>query len=322
MLFRSCLDRVKPAYDVAVADGKAVGLGLGLKNSGLGNGFREWTGAVVRFNSHDDTVEVRHGWTEMGQGINTVALQVCVEELGVDPSRVRVIIDTTRELGIGQTTGSRGTLMGAGAVKSACEAARAGGCQPDIDYLGEYIVDWTQKLGTVENPTIHSTFGYAAQLVVMDRQSGDVDHVVAVHDVGRAVNPILCEGQIEGSVYMGVAELLFEHHHVMASGLKADGSKRDSGPGKDGLLAHSSLLDYRLPTTLDTPELHAFVVEKPDPRGPYGAKEAGEGPLHSAIPAVCNAIYDAVGIRIDQLPVTPEKVLRLLREKRTAEANR
>jgi 4-hydroxybenzoyl-CoA reductase alpha subunit len=171
--------------------------------------------------------------------------------------------------------------------------------------------------GTIGASPAYSFTAHIAEVSV-DEETGEVtvEHVWCAHDCGKALSPVLVEGQIEGSVYMGVAELLFEHHHVMASGLKDDGSKRDSGPGKDGLLAHSSLLDYRLPTALDTPQLHAMVVEKPDPRGPYGAKEAGEGPLHSAIPAVCNAIYDAVGIRIDQLPVTPEKVLRLLREQR------
>ena len=91
---RACLEAVKPAYDQAVADGKAVGLGFGLKNSGLGNGFLEIVKAVVRF-SEDGEVEVRHCWTEMGQGVHTVALQVAVEELGVDPERVRVVVDTT-----------------------------------------------------------------------------------------------------------------------------------------------------------------------------------------------------------------------------------
>ena len=91
---RACLEAVKPAYDKAVDDGKAVGLGFGLKNSGLGNGFLEIVKAVVRF-SEDGEVEVRHCWTEMGQGVHTVALQVAVEELGVDPARVRVVVDTT-----------------------------------------------------------------------------------------------------------------------------------------------------------------------------------------------------------------------------------
>ncbi|HEX9766371.1 MAG TPA: molybdopterin cofactor-binding domain-containing protein, partial [Nitriliruptorales bacterium] len=139
---RQCLDAVRPAYDTARAAGKAVGVGLGLKNSGLGNGFVEISRAVVRFQP-DGTVEVRHCWTEMGQGVNTVALQVAVEELAVDPKRVRIFVDTSHELGAGQTTGSRGTLMGAGAVADACRAARAGGCQIGVDYQGEYRVDWT-----------------------------------------------------------------------------------------------------------------------------------------------------------------------------------
>ena len=204
-----CLDELAPRYEQARREGKAVGIGLGLKNSGLGNGFKEVTKAVVRW-CGDGRVEVRHGWTEMGQGIHTVALQVAVEELGIDPDRVVVIVDTSRELGQGQTTGSRGTLMGAGAVRNACRAAMDGGCQPDVDYLGEHRVDWTHHIGEVENPVIHSAFGYAAQLVIADRQSGAIERVVAAHDVGRAVNPTLCEGQVEGSVHMGLGYALTE----------------------------------------------------------------------------------------------------------------
>ena len=98
---KECLEAVKPAYDAARAAGKATGVGLALKNSGLGNGFNELARAVIRF-EEDGTVEVRHCWTEMGQGIHTVAQQVAVEELGIDPARVKVIVDTTRELGAGQ----------------------------------------------------------------------------------------------------------------------------------------------------------------------------------------------------------------------------
>ena len=207
-----CLDAVRDVYESAVAAGDAVGIGLGLKNSGLGNGFKEITRAVVRFRS-DGRVEVRHGWTEMGQGINTVAAQVAIEELGINPDLIEVIVDTTRELGLGQTTGSRGTLMGAGAVKSACEAARAASCAVDVDHVGEYRVDWTTKLGDpgVDEPIIHSTFGYAAQVAIADKATGVIMRVVAAHDVGRAVNPMLCEGQIEGSVHMGLGYALSEN---------------------------------------------------------------------------------------------------------------
>ncbi|MEE9534327.1 MAG: molybdopterin cofactor-binding domain-containing protein, partial [Acidimicrobiia bacterium] len=155
---RQCLDAVKAVYDDARADGKAVGMGLGIKNSGLGNGFKEIAKAVVRF-EEDGTVEVRHCWTEMGQGVHTVALQVAVEELGVDPQDIRVVVDTTRELGAGQTTGSRGTLMGAGSVADACRIANEDGRKIGVDYVGEYRVDWTNSLeDDVENPIIHSTF--------------------------------------------------------------------------------------------------------------------------------------------------------------------
>jgi xanthine dehydrogenase molybdenum-binding subunit len=286
-----CLDEVKVDYDAAVAAGKAVGLGLGLKNSGLGNGFKEWTGAVVRFRSSDGKVEVRHGWTEMGQGINTVALQVAVEELGLDPSRIEVIVDTTRELGIGQTTGSRGTLMGAGSVKSACEAARAGGCQPDVDYQGEYIVDWTQKLGTVENPTIHSTFGYATQLVVMDRGSGDIEKVVAVHDVGRAVNPVLCEGQIEGSVHMGLGYALTEQFpHDPETGFPTNTTLRSLG----------------IIRPKDMPRVEVKLVEAPQPNAPYGIKGVGEIGLVPTSGAVAAALHDLDGQWRTVLPMRPK----------------
>ena len=116
---RKCLDAVKPAYMEAIQQGKAVGLGLGLKNSGLGNGFKEVAKAVIRF-TESGRVEVRHCWTEMGQGVHTVALQVASQELGVSAEIIDVLVDTSRELGAGQTTGSRGTLMGAGAVADAC----------------------------------------------------------------------------------------------------------------------------------------------------------------------------------------------------------
>ncbi len=257
---QACLDAVKPAYDQALAEGKAVGVGLGLKNSGLGNGFKEIAKAVVRFND-DGRVEVRHCWTEMGQGIHTVAQQVATEELGVPADRIDVIVDSTRELGAGQTTGSRGTLMGAGSVADACAKALADGCQTGVDYEGEYRVDWTNSLSDgLENPIIHSTFGYAAQLVVIDPDSGDIDHVVAAHDVGRAVNPLLCEGQIEGAVHMGLG-------YALTEGFPCD---PDGRPTNDTLRG----LDIIRPK--DMPPVSVILVESAEPNSPYGIKGVGE----------------------------------------------
>ncbi|MEY3680867.1 MAG: hypothetical protein RL547_1480 [Actinomycetota bacterium] len=286
-----CLDEMKPHYDEARRQGRAVGVALGLKNSGLGNGFKEITKAVVRFRS-DGIVEVRHGWTEMGQGINTVALQVVVHELGVEPDRIRVFVDTTRELGFGQTTGSRGTLMGAGAVKAACDTARANSCAPDVDHVGEYRVDWTNKLGEVENPIIHSTFGYACQMVVMDPASGAIDRVVAAHDVGRAVNPTLCEGQIEGSVHMGLGYALTEDFP----------SDPETG--------------FPLPTTLralgilrakDMPPVEVVLVESPEPSAPYGIKGVGEIGLVPTAGAVAAALHAVDGVWRNRLPMRPDR---------------
>ncbi|MGH9124785.1 MAG: xanthine dehydrogenase family protein molybdopterin-binding subunit [Acidimicrobiales bacterium] len=287
-----CLDEVRPYYDAAVADpAKAVGLGLGLKNSGLGNGFKEVTKAVVRF-CPDGTVEVRHGWTEMGQGVHTVALQVAVEELGIDPARIRVAVDTTRELGLGQTTGSRGTLMGAGAVQNACRAARDGGCQVGVDYVGEYRVDWTNSLSEgLEHPIIHSTFGYAAQLVILDRETGVIDQVVAVHDVGRAVNPQLCEGQIEGSVHMGLGYALSE----------------DFPADADGRPTNMTLRSLEILRPKDVPPIKVVLVESPQPGSPYGIKGVGEIGLVPTAGAVAAALHDLDGQWRAVLPMRPRR---------------
>jgi xanthine dehydrogenase molybdenum-binding subunit len=285
-----CLDEVRPHYDAAVAAGRAVGLGLGLKNSGLGNGFKEHVRAVVRF-ADDGTVEVRHCWTEMGQGVHTIALQVAVTELGVDPEQIRVITDTTRELGAGQTTGSRGTLMGAGAVADACRKAVADGCRVGVDYEGEYRVDWTHHLGEVEQPVIHSAFGYAAQLVVMDPETHGIDEVVAVHDVGKAVNPMLCEGQIEGSVHMGLGYALTE----------------DFPSDEASVPTNMTLRSLGILRAKDMPPMRVVLVECPQPRSPYGIKGVGEIGLVPTAPAVAAALHAADGVWRNRLPMKPKR---------------
>ena len=166
--------------------------------------------------------------------------------------------------------------------------------------------------GTIGASPAYSATAHVAE-VAIDKDTGRIDviKVWVAHDCGRALHPVLVEGQIEGSTYMGLAEVSMENmlygpHPVLGA---------TPGPEhtRAGMLMGPSLLDYRIPTSLDTPAIEAMIVQKPDRNGPYGAKEAGEGPLHSSIPAVANAVFDAVGVRLTELPFSPAKVLRALR---------
>ncbi|HAI63446.1 MAG TPA: selenium-dependent xanthine dehydrogenase [Acidimicrobiaceae bacterium] len=288
---RACLDAVKPAWDAAVAAGNPVGMGLGLKNSGLGNGANEVSRSTVRFDP-DGTIEVRHCWTEMGQGIHTVARQVAVEELGVEPDRIKVVVDTTRELGAGQTTGSRGTVMGAGSVADACRNAMAGGCEEGVEYEGVYVVDWTNSINDgLENPVIHSTFGYAAQLVELDQETGEITKVVAAHDVGRAVNPLLCEGQIEGAVHMGLG-------YALTEGFPCD---------EHGKPRNETLRSLDIIRPKDMPPTEVILVESPDPNSPYGIKGVGEIGLVPTAGAVAAALHAHDGEWRHELPMRTER---------------
>ena len=288
---RACLDAVKPAWDAAVAAGNPVGMGLGLKNSGLGNGANEVSRSTVRFDPNG-TIEVRHCWTEMGQGIHTVARQVAVEELGVEPDRIKVVVDTTRELGAGQTTGSRGTVMGAGSVADACRNAMTGGCEEGVEYEGVYVVDWTNSINDgLENPVIHSTFGYAAQLVELDPETGEIAKVVAAHDVGRAVNPLLCEGQIEGAVHMGLG-------YALTEGFPCD---------EHGKPFNETLRSLDIIRPKDMPPTEVILVESPDPNSPYGIKGVGEIGLVPTAGAVAAALHAHDGEWRHQLPMRTER---------------
>ncbi|HEY0036952.1 MAG TPA: xanthine dehydrogenase family protein molybdopterin-binding subunit [Longimicrobium sp.] len=172
------------------------------------------------------------------------------------------------------------------------------------DVHGEY------RGGTIGASPAYSFTAHVAEVEV-DAETGfvDVKAIWVAHDCGRALNPTIVEGQIEGSAYMGFAEALMEQHVF-----------KDAEHGRAGLHDGPSLLDYRVPGSLDTPELQALIVESIDPEGPYGAKEAGEGPLHPSIPAIANAIYDAVGVRMDSLPFSPPRVWRALQEKAAHDA--
>jgi len=210
--------------------------------------------------------------------------------LCVAPERIDVIVDTTRELGFGQTTGSRGTLMVAGSVSSAAAAALAGDCEVDVDYEGEYVVDWTQKLGdpSVANPTIHAVFSFAAQMVIADPATGDIEKVVAVHDVGRAVNPTLVEGQVEGSVHMGLGYALSEDFPT---------------DPETGFPTNMTLRSLGILRAKDVPEIEVHLVEVPQPRSPFGIKGVGEIGLVPTAPAVAAALHAADGQWRTSLPM-------------------
>jgi CO/xanthine dehydrogenase Mo-binding subunit len=158
--------------------------------------------------------------------------------------------------------------------------------------------------GTIGASPAYSFTAHVAEVSV-DARSGivRVEKIWVAHDCGKALCPTIVEGQMEGSAYMGAAEALLEEHVI----------------GPDGLHKGPNLLDYRIPTSLDVPDLHALIVESEDQEGPLGAKESGEGPLHPSIPAIANAIFDAVGVRIDRLPFSPARVLSALRKKQADE---
>jgi xanthine dehydrogenase molybdopterin-binding subunit B len=134
--------------------------------------------------------------------------------------------------------------------------------------------------------------------VAVDVETGEVtvEKLWMAHDIGQSINPLLVAGQVEGGAYMGYGEAVMEQQ-VFRKG-------RHKIP---------SLLDYKLPTTLDTPEIETILVEIPDREGPFGGKEAGQGPLNPTIPAIANAVYDAIGVRIDEVPITSDKVLKALK---------
>ena len=292
---RECIEAVRPHYEAAVMAGKAVGIGAAIKNSGLGNGFKEVAKAVVRFNA-DGTIHVRHAWTEMGQGVHTVALQVAAELLDVDPDTITVLVDTTRDLSAGQTTGSRGTLMTAGSVEDACNKAIAAGRQVDVDYHGSYTVDWTNSLEEgLDSPIIHSAFGYACQVVIADKKTGKIEKVVAAHDVGRAINPNLAVGQVEGSIHMGLGYALSEEFPT----------------DDEGMPTKSTLRQLSIIRPKDMPEVEVILVEVPQPRSPFGVKGVGEIGLVPTAGAVAAAYHAVDGTWRTRLPMNVHQPLEI-----------
>ena len=331
--------------------GKGMGLACSHYVSGAAN-------PIIRSNMPHTTVHIKvdrdaaitvySGASEIGQGSDTMQVQIVAEVLGVAPARIKLIAADTdlTPIDLGSYS-SRVTFMAGNACLDAARNLRTqileGVAQKykvpvetldlreswvitlddsrlkitfddaiaaALEFRGALVAKGTyappgearggKHKGAGVGPS--PSYSYSAQVaeVTVDRETGHVtvDRIVAAHDCGRALNPICVDGQVIGSVYMGMGQALQEEM-----------------VWHDGRLMNPSLLEYRMPTTLETPPIECIIVESMDPEGPFGAKEAGEGSLAATIPAIANAIYDAIGVRINSLPITPEKVLAAIREK-------
>jgi 4-hydroxybenzoyl-CoA reductase subunit alpha len=300
-------------------------------------------------------VTVFCGCTEIGQGSDDVLVAMVAEVLGIDPFDIRCVTGDTdlTPVDLGSYS-SRVTLMMGNAAIQAAErareivasavAARLELPRERLAFAGRRVFDtqneergmsWRDAVICAEerHGTVGSTGSYAPPRsparykgggvgpsaaysytaavveVEVDPFTGwiSVPRVYVAHDIGRSLNPVLVRGQIEGSVYMGLGEALMEEQAFRRLPAKLSGALVHKFP---------SILEYKSPTSHDMPEVWTEVVEGPDPRGPFGAKEVGQGPLLPVMPAVANAVYDAVGVRVDEVPITPDKVLRALEDKK------
>jgi CO/xanthine dehydrogenase Mo-binding subunit len=285
---RATLDAVKETF----YEEEIAGIACGVKNTGIGNGMPEYSEVSVIIGKNGK-VDIRHGWTEMGQGVNTVAIQALCHETGIEPDCVGVSVDTTAEHVTGMTTASRATSLMCNAVIDACATLKVDIDKYGLDrlegkkYFGKWGVDWTTELNispNVEQKT-HYSYSYATQIVILD-DDGFVKKIVAAHDAGRIFNPTLFEGQIEGSIHMGLGYAVSEDL-----------------PMKNGRLHSSRLRNCGILRAKEMPEMEIIGVEVPDPYGPYGGKGVGEIGLVPTAAAVANALYAYDGKRRTTLPM-------------------
>jgi 4-hydroxybenzoyl-CoA reductase alpha subunit len=306
-------------------------------------------------------VTVFCGATEIGQGSDDVLASIVAEILGIDTYDIRLYTGDT-DLGpvdLGSYS-SRVTIMAGNAAVQAAERAKVllaeavalrlefpierarfadkrvfDSAAPEKSVTFQEAVCLAEArfgtIGTVgsytppKSPALYKgggvgpspTYSYTAAVVevAVNPVTGwiTVPKIWIAHDIGRALNPTLVRGQVEGSVYMGLGEALMEEQEFRRLPKKLSHALVHKFP---------SILEYKSPTALDMPDVVTELVEEPDPRGPFGAKEVGQGPLLPIMPAVANAVYDAVGVRIDEVPITPEKIMKALAEKKAGRAPR
>jgi selenium-dependent xanthine dehydrogenase len=266
-----------------------AGIACCVKNTGIGNGVPE-RGLVVVRPEPDGSLTLAHSWTEMGQGVHTVLRQIACEELDIEPDRIRVVVDTERELDTGLTTASRATVLGGNAVLDAARRLRTAlDGRPLVElagqeFEGEFTVGWTTP-NDADEPVTHLAYSWGTQVAILDDE-GRLAKVVAAHDVGRAINPLLVEGQIEGGVHMGVSQALSEEYVV-----------------EDGVPVTETLKSLHIVPPTGMPEVECILVEEHQPEGPYGAKGVGEASLVPTAAAVAGALCSFDGIRRTRLPM-------------------
>lgn len=287
---RRSIEAIKDIYKNA----KYVGMGCGIKSTGIGNGTVESGHLIIRV-LDGPRLELLAGYTELGQGLFTTIRQAVCEETGLSPDLMTVRWDKEMGSKCGETWASRATTLSCAAAQRAGQKLAADLKQFPLEkligreYTGDYVCDFTTRPGTPEalkNPTTHMTFSYATQVVILD-EDGRLERVIAAHDVGRAINPKACAGQIEGGVHMGLGYALSENF-----------TSTDGRP--DSLL----LRDCGILKAKDTPRIDVVLIEVPDEVGGYGAKGAGEIGLVPTAGAVAGALYSYDKIRRTRLPMS------------------
>jgi selenium-dependent xanthine dehydrogenase len=278
---------VKDAYDRA----PYKGLSCAVKNCGVGNGIPELSRVVLEI-GEGGRITLHHGWTEMGQGVHTIARQVLCEATGIeDIDLITPFVSTASGAVGGPTTASRGTLLLGRAIIEAAKTLKEDlkdHTLPELagrTYRGEYLCDYTQAEGEPGKIISHISYGYATNLAILDEQ-GNLRKIIAAHDAGKILNPKLFEGQIEGGVAMGVGYALSE-----------------KVPLENGYLTSGKYRALGLPKIQDLPEIEVIGVESDDPEGPFGAKGVGEIGSIPTAPAIANAFCDFDGRKRNSLPV-------------------
>ncbi len=284
---RETLLAVKDTFQKA----RYAGIACGIKNTGIGNGMLD--SGKVKIEIRDaKRIILYHGWTEMGQGVNTMAVQFLCEETGIDPDLIEVKVDTLEGTYAGMTTASRATSIIGNSIRNCCRKLKEDLRDNSLDmltdkiYEGEWACDWTTNPDSkVDEIVTHYSYSYATQVVLLD-DKGLIEKVVAAHDAGKIINPSLFEGQIEGAIHMGLGYAISEE--LICEG----GVPKSTRLSKCGILRANQM-----------PEIEVIGIEVPDLHGPYGVKGVGEIGLVPTAGAVANAFAQYDGRRYYRLPI-------------------